>query len=267
MSDLYNKNVMQMISQFQKNLDLLKISMPSPPSGVLALVNEVEKIQRNFTVPLIYKAPDFVSTLNTPKSFETINKYFQRSSTDIAGNLVLSMTETLSAWDTLSLSRTLQNTANIFEKYSQSEEVSDNEYIDIPESFVKTLSDIDANLEFPKANSDKTVRLSKTTSSDFIAIIALIVAIFQLTYSIYSDLSSTALSKQQHKEAMEQDQIQHEETMRQDRIQHEEAMQQNCEQHEESMREERKQTQLLRQIKKNTSSNNVQNSKIGSKPQ
>ncbi len=92
-------------------------------------------------------------------------------------------------------------------------------YIDLPEPVAKMFSDMDDSIELPPSNSEQIVRVDKTNHDTFIAVIGLLVAILSLFLSIVSDNSSTALSKQQHAERMQQDEAQHKELMYEERKQ------------------------------------------------
>ncbi len=116
--------------------------------------------------------------------------------------------------------------ASNIENITISSEPESDSFIDLPESVAKMFSDMDDSIELPSSSSDQIIRIDKTNLNTFIAVLGLLVTILSLFFGIVSDISSTALSKQQHAERMRQDE----------------------DRHKELMHEERKQTELLEKI-------------------
>lgn len=100
----------------------------------------------------------------------------------------------------------------------------DNELcVDLPEPLAELISTIDNSVILPESNSEKIVQVKESSCSiTFWNVISLIIGIISIAIAIYSDYSGTTLENQHHAERMQ---------------------------------EEQKQTDLLRQIEENTSSN------------
>ena len=103
--------------------------------------------------------------------------------------------------------------ASNLENISISSESESNDYIDLPEPVAELISDIDDSIELPSPNSNQVIRIDKSNRDTLFAVLGLLLSIFSLFYSMFSDNASTALSKQQHAERIQQSEDQHEELM------------------------------------------------------
>lgn len=103
---------------------------------------------------------------------------------------------------------------------TSSEEISD-DYIELSEPLADIVQQIDDSIELPKADENNVVRIPKIDRNTVLSVLGIILSLIMGLYTIYSNISNTELS---------------------------------IEQHNESMQEEQKQTELLEQIEENTAS-------------
>ena len=206
MSDLYNKNVMQMIAQFQKNLDALKISMPSPPSGVLALVEEAEKIKHILapTIPFM----DNIIGSNVIKEASKIFASVPNSSLETSKVLTNSLYTFVqiansTSFSPLSTLDTANEILSFFENISSSlsgsgfEETFDN----YRQEITSDLDDICNSGQTPSASSTHCVanpRLKKLLLSIICTFLPVLLPMIQTQYLHYLDSIADQKAKLQY---------------------------------------------------------------------
>lgn len=127
--------------------------------------------------------------------------------------------------------------ASNIENITISPEQDSDSFIDLPESVAEFISDIDDSIELPAPNADRIVHVNKSNLDAFSLVLTVLCTVLSIISATYLSAESTALSIQQHKERMKQNQ-QH----------HEEQMQQDDRQFKRLLQEEQKQTQLLEQL-------------------
>lgn len=146
-----------------------------------------------------------------------------------------------SAQSIASATQILENLASSFAYNIEAIHISSGtettDYIDLPQPVAELISDIDNSIELPSPDSEHVVRVRKLNHDTYLSVISILLTLISLFYGVISSNSSANLSKQQHKELMQQNQQQHKELLLQDQQQHAELMQ-----------EERRQTELLEQM-------------------
>ena len=175
-----------------------------------------ELYNSNLTATTIAQAASKAFNANVPNNYDLIKGTV---------SAIASYAETLTNLNTAtsgidSIVSAVSSALGSLDKSTTSSEEISNDYIDLSEPLADLVQQIDDSIELPEADENNVVRVPKIDRNTVLSVLGIIISVIMALYTIQSNNSNAKLS---------------------------------TEQHNESMQEEQKQTGLLEQIEKNTS--------------